>query len=328
MTRSRSAIALITSATLILACGDGGAENGPSRITSPAAHASREGGLGSKLVFVSTRDNPGVIPLVSFELYASNSDGTNPVRLSNNSFGEFFPTWSPNGREIVFDSNEGFAPANVKRLYIMNGDGSGRRLLTSGTAATWLHNGQKLAFHDADATSAVAGDTNVFVINADGTGRTRLTDYPGMDADADWSPDGRTIVFTSKRSTGTINLHLMDADGSNVRHFLNNPVGEDAAPDWSPDGKSIVFARRRVPAHMTYEIYTVKVDGSELTRLTFNETLDATPSWSPDGKQISYHSGGGNPQMHVMNADGSGKRAVTSPPGRSEWGNWGNGHLR
>jgi len=70
-------------------------------------------------------------------------------------------------------------------------------------------------------------------------------------------------------------------------------------------------------------------DGSDPVRLTFNNALDATPTWSPDGKQIVFHTNrdGGVPQLYMMNADGSDQHALTTPPGRNQWANWGNGHL-
>jgi TolB protein len=260
------------------------------------------------------------------EIYVSNGDGTNPVRLTNNAYSEFFPTWSPNGHEIVFDANDaGPAPRDEKNLYIMNDDGSERRLLTHGSSASWSPNGKQLVFHDVPGLSPA--DSDVFVVNADGSGRTNLTNNPGFDTDADWSPDGRKILFTSDRDGG-INIYVMNADGSDVtRLTFDGPLGENAGPDWSPNGKRIVFARR-YPGHPRFEIYVMNADGSDPTRLTFNNALDATPAWSPNGKEIVFHSNRSSPrpQLYVMNADGTDQRALPATPGRNQWANWGNGH--
>ena len=320
-------LALAGIAVLGAACSDAGTGD-RSAPTSPSALREHDrSALGSKFVFVSSRDMPTASSFISLELYASNGDGTNPTRLTNNAFSEYFPTWSPNGHEIAFESNELNAPLNIRDLYIMRDDGTERRFLTPGSAATWSHNGQQLAFHAA--ASLAPGDTDIFVIDADGTGRTNLTNHAGQDTDADWSPNGRKILFTSRRINGkTQNIYVMNADGSDVTRLSFNATGEDAAPDWSPNGQRIAFARRGVPEHQRYEIYTMNADGTDVTRLTFNAVPDATPSWSPDGKQIAWHSGGsGEPQIHIMNADGSDQHQVTMPPGRNQYVNWGNGHL-
>jgi len=300
--------------------------------TGPTLNAAGGSALGSKLVFVSERHSPPADPRVFtfLEIYASNGDGTDPVRLTNNSSQEFFPTWSPNGKEIVFDSNQGFAPANQKTLYIMRDDGTQQRPLTRGSSASWSPNGKQLAFHDAGVL--IPADSDIFVIDADGSGRTNLTRSSGVNTDADWSPDGRKILFTSTRAGG-INIYVMNADGSDVTQLTLDAVAENAGPDWSPNGKRIVWARRDLALaapHNRFEIYLMNADGTDLKRLTTNTFLDATPSWSPDGKQIVFHSNrqGGRPQLYVMNADSTDQTAISSGPGRNQWANWGNGHAR
>ena len=58
-------------------------------------------------------------------------------------------------------------------------------------------------------------------------------------------------------------------------------------PSWSPDGSQIAFVSDR---DGNWEIYTMNVDGSELTRLTHNEVRDSNPVWSPSESHIFYYS--------------------------------------
>ncbi len=71
------------------------------------------------------------------------------------------------------------------------------------------------------------------------------------------------------------------------------------------------------------EIYKMKLDGSNQTRLTFNPASDVYPTWSPDGRQIAFHSDrAGNDEIYVMNADGSSQRNLTHHPGYDAFPDW------
>jgi Tol biopolymer transport system component len=61
-----------------------------------------------------------------------------------------------------------------------------------------------------------------------------------------------------------------------------------------------------------YEIYTIDPDGTDLTRLTFDSAPDENPAWSPDGKKIVFTRGPSQPDIWVMNADGSGQTNLTN----------------
>jgi TolB protein len=69
-------------------------------------------------------------------------------------------------------------------------------------------------------------------MNADGSGWTRLTDNPAIDGQANWSPDGTQIVFSSDRD-GNYEIYFMNADGSGQTRLTDNPAG-DEIPVWQP----------------------------------------------------------------------------------------------
>ena len=93
----------------------------------------------------------------------------------------------------------------------------------------------------------------------------------------------------------------------------------------SPLQAKIVFYSQR---DGNEEIYTMDTDGSNQTRLTFNETRDNSPAWSPNGRQIAFHSyRNRNREVYVMDADGSNQRNLTRQPdsdGRPAWSPDGN----
>ncbi len=96
-----------------------------------------------------------------------------------------------------------------------------------------------------------------------------------------FSPDGRSIVFSSRRDDD-YEIYVMNSDGSNQRRLTNQP-GIDAHPSFSPDGKHIVFTSSR---DQNYEIYTMLLDGTQLQRITHHPERDDYASWYPDGKRL------------------------------------------
>ena len=90
----------------------------------------------------------------------------------------------------------------------------------------------------------------------------------------------------------------------------------------SPLWGKIVFKSQR---DGKYEIYRMDSDGSNVTRLTFNEAIDGVPAWSPNGQQIvfrSYRDGERNAEIYVMDADGQNQRRLTHHPGIDTHPDW------
>jgi TolB protein len=111
----------------------------------------------------------------------------------------------------------------------------------------------------------------------------------------------------------------MNADGSNPRRITPWPLRGGDHPDWSPDGKRILFrSNQEGPDRVPSNIYTVRVDGSGLHRLTHARAGSGrylSSSFSPDGTSITFARtiGTDNADVFVMRANGSAPRNVTRP---------------
>ena len=99
------------------------------------------------------------------------------------------------------------------------------------------------------------------------------------------------IVFASNR-TGEWQLHSINPDGSDVRRITQLPAPEPGSintaflPDVSPDGRRVVFSHE---ADGDVELYVINLDGTGLTRLTFDPgRFDGAAHWSPDGRRIVF----------------------------------------
>ena len=315
----------------------------------------KQSGRRSTIAFVSTRHDPSADPAVdaqrawlAAEIYLMDGDGSNPRRVTENTYSDGFPALSPDGTRIVFESNrlrvEG-EPFNTSDLFVMNADGTGQMPLVRGSSATWSPDGRKIAFHaSASGTGrpinflpgAATTDSDIFVMNVDDflknrTPRKNITNNPAaIDDDPDWSPKGQKIVFTSHAVTDntdnhvTAEIYMIDAAGTGKPTRLTNNAEEERAPSWSPDGKRIVFMCRRGGSDL--EICVMNSDGTGQVQLTDNTIGDLTPSWSPDGKKIVFHRRIGGPgqfQLILINADGTGEKQLTFPPGLNAFPNWG-----
>ena len=303
------------------------------------------------IVFVSTRDNPAGTLANASEICLMDADGANPRRLTNNQDGDSLPAISPDGSRIVFDSNRLRAPdqpANTQHLFVMNVDGSNQTPLTWGSSASWSPDGKRIAFHaSASGASAPmrvepgapASDSDIFIADVEGLLRRRatlrnLTHSPAtIDDDADWSPDGRRIVYTSRapatRASNAVNdpsaeIFVINADGRGAPVRVTVNEEEERAPAWSPDGRRILYVARK--GGPDFELCVMNADGTGQTQLTDNTVGDLTSSWSLDGREITFHRivSPGRFQLFTIGADGKGERQITDTPGLNGFPRWGN----
>lgn len=166
---------------------------------------------------------------------------------------------------------------------------------------------------------------DIFVARRDGSNVRQLTRAPGYDAESAFSPDGKLIVFCSLRDAYPTNklsaaeqqrlatdpawfgeIHLMNADGSNVRRLTHTP-GYDGGPFFSPDGKRIVW-RRFTEKGDTADVFTMKLDGSDQRRLTDFGAMSWAPYFHPSGRYLIFTAnklGFANFELFIVDADGS-----------------------
>ncbi|MDH4086294.1 MAG: hypothetical protein OEV27_03860 [Nitrospira sp.] len=188
------------------------------------------------------------------------------------------------------------------QMYVMDTESEAVRLVSTGKGATtcgYFFPGDRRVLYSSTHAAGpncppkpkrdgayrwALDDYDVYAANLSGQDMQRLTSSPGYDAEATISPDGKTIVWTSVKD-GDLDLYTMSLDGTNVRR-LTDDVGYDGGAFFSPDSKRIVYRA----AHPT--------DPSEVAK--YKELL-AQRLIEP-----------GQLEIFVMNADGSGKKQVTT----------------
>jgi TolB protein len=115
-----------------------------------------------------------------------------------------------------------------------------------------------------------------------------LTQNPAADFMPAWSPDGSRIAFISSRNNQSLQIYVMNADGSEVQQITNSDLIPLHRPSWSPDGKRIVFDAQNPDG--TDGIFIVDLDNREITNLINDQSHNLDPDWSPDGTQIAFSS--------------------------------------
>jgi TolB protein len=146
------------------------------------------------------------------------------------------------------------------------------------------------------------GVKEIYTADYDGENQRRLTTNRTLNINPAWSPDARSIAYTSFRR-GPPNIFVSHIYEGTLEEVTKGP-GENWLAAWSPDGTRIAFTSTR---DGNSQIYVANRDGSNVRRLTNDKAYDITPTWSPSGTQIAFTSDrSGTPQIYLVAADGLG----------------------
>lgn len=303
----------------------------------------------------------GSVPLLAEETGANDAataaaseakliSGVRQVTFGGRRAGEGY--FSADGQRMVFQSER--EPGNpFYQIYLMdlaNGDlnrispGKGK------TTCAWIHpDGDRVLYasthHDANSEqlqkaeleARESGNQRRYAWDYDPefelyehdlrTGQNRrLTSARGYDAEASYSPDGKTILFASNRSAyerqlsereqtlfnidpaSMIEIYRMNADGTEVTR-LTNHLGYDGGPFFSPDGTQFCW-RRFSEDGATAEIFTMPVAGGPEKQLTSLGAMSWAPFFHPCGKYLIFTTnrhGFSNFELYLVRADGEGE---------------------
>ncbi len=161
-------------------------------------------------------------------IYSVEADGSR-LRILVRNAADSFPSWSPDGRLLLFQRGDCSGGACGTAISVVRADGTKLHRVAflpnhalGDLAAVWSPDGSRIAFERP--RSKGFGD-EIAVVRVDGSGLRSLTKGVADASGAAWSPDGRTIAYTSSSS-----IYLMNADGSNKRRFVD--LG--GTPAWQP----------------------------------------------------------------------------------------------
>jgi Tol biopolymer transport system component len=270
-------------------------------------------------------------PEISFVgkiIFHSNFDGDNEIyllttegltKLTDNTWNDEYPGWSPDGEKIVFTAN----PDGPYNIFLMNPDGSDITALTSSPEddkePSWFPDGKSVAFSREKGRS-----TALYRVYLDTQNTEKIIpDYTKRHGIPNISPTDPIITFTGKQRFGW-DAAVYDMEKNQVT-FLDKG-GKSCRARFSKDGKKLAYVSSK--ADGKGDIWMMNPDGSQKIRLTEREkTYDYFPAWSPDGKYIVFNSSkkhGHNDdwQLYIFEIETGKTTLLFDSPGNDVFPDW------
>lgn len=242
------------------------------------------------------------VAVISFALLGRCSDGQmpQPINLTQQTSHDRYPAWSPDGKQIAFESDR----SGAWNLYIMDNTGRDLRALTQHTSSNrfpaWHPSGNRIVFQ-----SDRNGKSDLFILSLQNNNVTQVAALEGDELFPTWSPDGDWITFTLLKN-GILGHYKIREDGTDFQPVFSNS-DRNVWPRWSPDGTRLAYHSRPTTEGSEDDLYIFSVHDGSIQQVTNKPGHDFCPEWSRDGNKLvaaSVDPGIGR-WMRVFNLDGS-----------------------
>lgn len=276
----------------------------------------------SHIAFVGKKD----LNSKSSQIFVSDFDGSNIVQITHNNSVNISPAWAPDGTKLTYTSFETGRPEIyqynliTKKTFRMTDNQEG-----SSSGASWSSDGNMLAF----SAGTDEGNTHIFSISAHGGKKKPFIYTSEIEVEPSFSPNGQNLAYTSNKY-GKPMIFLWSLQKKEAKR-LTYAGWYNASASWTPDSTEISFASydRQIDR---WDIFKIRVDGSNLERLTLKRGDNEKPTWSPDGRFILFQSNrgsggvdaiGGPAHLYVMSKDGYHQRMLDVPLAEARQPTWG-----
>ncbi len=229
-------------------------------------------------------------------------------------FGNFYPTFSKDGKKVLYISNKNSDYFGPSGLYLYDIDTKKETLITMGVRSTfsWINDEKQVLYAKiTDDNPNWYNVHDIFVYDIEKKKETRLTknlraNQPSV------SNDGRKIVFLFQRD-GTTNLGLVDIDGKNFEQLTQFENGEQVYnPKFSPDDSYIIFD---YSYHNTRDIAKIKTSGGKVEFILQSDFDERHPSFDSNGNLIYASDETGIFNIYSLNLTTGYKEQLTNVTG-------------
>ena len=275
---------------------------------------------GNLIAFRSDRDGGGI--------FVMGATGESLRRLTDKGFN---PSWSPDGKQIVFSAEQTTNPAAIYSIpgsFVVDVASGTTRMLYDGLSVmqpAWSPGGHRVAFW-----TAIRGQRDIYTVAASGDPKSVVpvtADAP-TDWNPVWSPDGRHLYFCSDRS-GTMNLWRVPIDEETGRRRgpvepIRTPSTDAGLLSITRDGAFLVFASKQrygEVRRISFDPATERLT-AEAVPLLSGSMFVRHIAPSPDGRLIAFTATAQNEDVYVMSADGTGIRQLTNDAARDRGVTW------
>lgn len=201
------------------------------------------------------------------DLYLLDTASGEVLRVTRDPLDDVRLAWSPDGTRVAFSSER---ESSFLDLFVMDT----ADMLAAAQIFTPGLDGLPPGLPPSEVPGTPTPGANDFFL--DTLPATQLTRSLGDDWHASWSPDGTHIVYHSDQDLN-YELYVVDVAGGTPRNLTQYPFADDWQPQWLPDGR-ILFASNRAGS---FDLYTIRPDGSDLRRLTYGRSGEQAPAWRP-----------------------------------------------
>ncbi|HEY4121466.1 MAG TPA: LpqB family beta-propeller domain-containing protein [Byssovorax sp.] len=232
---------------------------------------------GKTLLFQSRVYEGGTLQQATLVGVDPSSRAQRTLYTSTNSMSDH-PAWLPDQSSFIYKSN---SPGNWSLVRALAAaPNAAINVIAAGEIApdaAWpsvAPDGKRVVF-----SARIRGVETVAMISLDGSRFTLL----GEGTMPSWGPDGTSIAF-ARRVGSRMHLFTINPDTGGGLVQLTSGDFDHETPTWSPDGQFIVFAKGDLPENQAVRnLYILRKNGTELTKLTDGTTSLGSPCWSRDG---------------------------------------------
>jgi Tol biopolymer transport system component len=259
-------------------------------------------------------------------IWTMNPDTRAPQQLTRGRYGEDAPSFSPDGRRLVYAEDRvvhmaGVSAAQIVPVIVIRDMARGSvRAITPGQqldeTPRWSPAGGRITFVRTiiPSGSEIGPPEEIWTIGTNGRAARQLTHNSVSDTAPAWSPTGRWLAYQRSRDAAATvwDLWTMRSDGSGQRLLARNGTH----PAWSPNGRLIAFGQPTGEIRGCCTVTNLMVIDSSGTHRRLLVKNGGRPTWSPDGSRIVFQRINGTQlDLWVVNQDGSRLRPLTSATG-------------